>query len=129
MKSFFSYSIDLDEEAVQACCQGAALTQSDPALPLGVYTKAIQSLLKERPAVIVPTRGLVGDMGPALSHANKIIFLFMNGYTETKIVRRMGYSYDSVEKYILGYAMVVYPLNSGMPAQAIRKVPGLFRKR
>lgn len=112
----------------QARYQGAVLTQPDLALILGISTKAIQTMLKEHPDVIVPTRGLVADMGPALSHADKIINLFMNGYTETEIVRRTGHSYDSVENYILSYAKVVYLLEKGMPAPAIRKVLGFSRR-
>jgi hypothetical protein len=104
------------------------LTQPDLALILGISTKAIQTMLKEHPDVIVPTRGLVADMGPALSHADKIINLFMNGYTETEIVRRTGHSYDSVENYILSYAKVVYLLEKGMPAPAICKVLGFSRR-
>lgn len=112
----------------QARYQGTALTQPDLALLLGISTKAIQSLLKEHPDVVVPTRGLVADMGPALSHANKIIDLFMNGYTETEIVRRTGHSYTSVEKYTLDFARVIYLLKQGMPAPVIRKVLGFSGK-
>jgi len=114
--------------ATQARHQGAVLTQPDLALLLGISTEAIQTLLKEHPDVIVPTRGMVADMGPALSHADKIINLFMNGYTETEIVRRTGHSYGSVENYILSYAKVVYLLQKGMPAPAIRKALGFSRK-
>jgi hypothetical protein len=112
----------------QARYQGAVLTQPDLSLLLGISTKAIQTLLKEHPDVIVPTRGMVADMGPALSHADKIINLFMNGYTETEIVRRTGHSYESVENYTLSYAKVVYLLQKGMPAPAIRKALGFSRK-
>ncbi len=114
--------------ATQARSQGAVLSQPDLALLLGISTGAIQSLLKEHPDVVVPTRGLVADMGPALSHADKIVDLFMNGYTETEIVRRTGHSYDSVENYILSYAKVVYLLEKGMPPPAIRKALGFSRK-
>lgn len=112
----------------QARYQGAVLTQPDLSLLLGISTKAIQTLLKEHPDVIVPTRGMVADMGPALSHADKIINLFMNGYTETEIVRRTGHSYESVENYVLSFAKVVYLLQKGMPPPAIRKVLGFSRK-
>ncbi len=114
--------------ATRARYHGAVLTQPDLSLLLGISTEAIQTLLKEHPDVIVPTRGMVADMGPALSHADKIINLFMNGYTETEIVRRTGHSYESVENYTLSYAKVVYLLQKGMPAPAIRKALGFSRK-
>lgn len=65
--------------ATQARSQGGTLNQPDLALLLGLSTKAVQSLLKEHPSVVIPTRGLVADMGPALSHADKIIRLYMDG--------------------------------------------------
>jgi hypothetical protein len=114
--------------ATQARYHGAVLTQPDLSLLLGISTEAIQTLLKKHPGVIVPTRGLVADMGPALSHADKIINLFMNGYTETEIVRRTGHSYESVENYILCYAKVVYLLQKELPAPAIRKALGFSRR-
>ena len=112
----------------QARHQGAALTQPDLSLLLGLSTKAIQSLGKEHPNVVLPTRGLVADMGPALSHADKIVRLFMDGYTETEIVRRTGHTYDSVERYLLDFARVVYLAEQGLPLPAIHKVLGFSRR-
>ncbi|MDH7526511.1 MAG: DUF1670 domain-containing protein, partial [Peptococcaceae bacterium] len=114
--------------ATQARSQGAALNQPDLALLLGLSTKSVQTLLKEHPSVVVPTRGLVADMGPALSHADKIIRLYMDGYTETEIVRRTGHSYESIENYLLDFARVTYLLERGLPVPAIRKVLGCSRR-
>lgn len=114
--------------ATQARAQGAVLTQPDLALLLGLSTKTIQTLLKEHPEVLVPTRGIVADMGPALSHADKIIRLYMDGYTETEIVRRTGHSYESVENYLLDFARVTYLLETGLPVPAIRKALGRSRR-
>lgn len=113
--------------ATQARNQGAVLTQADLALLLGLSTKAIQSLCKRHPNVVLLTRGLVADMGPALSHADKIVRLFMDGYTETEIVRRTGHTYDSIERYLLDFARVVYLAEQGLPLPAIRKVLGFSR--
>lgn len=114
--------------ATQARYQGATLNQPDLALLLGLSTKSVQTLLKEHPGVVVPTRGMVADMGPALSHADKIIRLYMDGYTETEIVRRTGHSYESVENYLLDFARVTYLLERGLPVPAIRKVLGCSRR-
>ena len=67
-------------------------------------------------------------MGPTLSHADKIIRLYMDGYTETEIVRRTGHSYDSIESYLLDFARVTYLLEKNLPIPAIRKVMGCSRK-
>lgn len=112
----------------QARNQGAALTQPDLSLLLGLSTKAIQSLGKRHPKVVLPTRGLVADMGPALSHVDKIVRLFMDSYTETEIVRRNGHTYDSVERYLLDFARVVYLAEQGLPLPAIRKILGFSRR-
>ena len=114
--------------ATQARSQGATLNQPDLALLLGLSTKTVQSLLKEHPGVVVPTRGIVADMGPALSHADKILRLYMDGYTETEIVRRTGHSYESIENYLLDFARVTYLLERGLPVPAIRKVMGCSRR-
>jgi hypothetical protein len=114
--------------ATEAHYQGVALTQPDLSLLLGISTSAIQNCLKEHPTVILPTRGMLADMGPAISHADKIIRLYMDGYTETEIKRRTGHSYDSIEKYLLDFARVTYLLEKGMPIPAIRKVLGCSRK-
>jgi hypothetical protein len=114
--------------ATQARTQGAVLTQPDLALLLGLSTKAIQSLSKEYPNVIIPTKGIVADMGPALTQVDKIVRLYMDGYTETEIVRRTGHSYDSVENYLLDFARVVYLVEKGLPVPTIRKVLGCSKK-
>lgn len=114
--------------ATQARTQGATLNQPDLALLLGLSTKSIQTLLKEHPGVVVPTRGMVADMGPALSHTDKIIRLYMDGYTETEIVRRTGHSYEAIENYLLDFARVTYLLERGLPVPAIRKVLGCSRR-
>ncbi|CEP68892.1 Protein of unknown function DUF1670 [Moorella glycerini] len=114
--------------ATQARAQGATLNQPDLALLLGLSTKSIQTLLKEHPGVVVPTRGMVADMGPALSHTDKIIRLYMDGYTETEIVRRTGHSYEAIENYLLDFARVTYLLERGLPVPAIRKVLGCSRR-
>ncbi|KYH30437.1 hypothetical protein MOMUL_30770 [Moorella mulderi DSM 14980] len=114
--------------ATQARSQGATLNQPDLALLLGLSTKSVQTLLKEHPGVVVPTRGMVADMGPALSHTDKIIRLYMDGYTETEIVQRTGHSYEAIENYLLDFARVTYLLERGLPVPAIRKVLGCSRR-
>lgn len=36
--------------------------------------------------------------GPAISHAKKIITVYLNGYDETENVGRTSHSYESVER-------------------------------
>ncbi len=68
----------------------------------------------------VPTRGNVVDIGPGLTHAKKIIRLFMEGYTESEIVRRTHHSYASVENYLDRFCKVVGLKDDGLTAVEIR---------
>ncbi len=108
----------------QARSQGGLLTQPDLAFLLGVHPGVIQHLMKEHPEVVLPTRGNIADMGPGLTHAAKIIELYLQGYTETEIVRRTGHGYSSIENYLLTFAKVVGLIERGMPLPLIRKTTG-----
>jgi len=118
----------LQRLATQAYNQGATLTQPDLAFMLGVSVEAVRQAMKAHDKIVLPTRGRVTDMGPAISHAEKIIKLWMDGYTETEILRRTGHSYESIEKYLFDFAKIVYLLEKEMPVSAIRTVTGLSRK-
>lgn len=95
---------------------------------MSASSDAVRDQIAAHPTVILPTRGKVADMGSTLSHAEKIIDLFMYGYTETEIVWRTGHSYDSVERYLLDFSKVVYLIERGMPIPAIRQVTGFSRR-
>jgi hypothetical protein len=110
--------------AAGAYYRGAYLSQPDLAFLLGVSVDAVRAAMERHPKVILPTRGRLADMGPTLSHAEKIVGLYMQGYTEAEVVRRTGHSYESVERYILDFARVSYLLERGMPPTAIRTVLG-----
>lgn len=60
-------------------------------------------------------------MGSTLSHAEKIIALYMDGYTETEIKRRTGHSYDSIENYLWNFSRAICLTERGMPLPAIRR--------
>lgn len=118
----------LQRLATQAYAQGVALSLPDLSFLLGLSTDAIQHCLAEHPQVVLPTRGRVADMGPTLSHAEKIIGLYMDGYTETEIKRRTGHSYESIERYLLDFARVVVLVEAGMPVPAIRQAVARSRR-
>ena len=82
----------LERLTTQAYAQGVALNLADLAHLLGISTDAVRNTMKEHDHVLLPTRGRVADMGSTLSHAEKIIALYMDGYTETEIKRRTGHS-------------------------------------
>ncbi len=112
----------------QAYEQGVALNLPDLAYLLSISVDTIRALMKENSNIILPTRGQVADIGTALSHSEKIIDLFMYGYTETEIERRCGHTLDSIERYLIDFGKIVYLIESGMPLPAIRKVTGFSKK-
>jgi hypothetical protein len=118
----------LERLATQAYAQGVALNLADLAHLLGLSTDAVRNTMKKHDQVILPTRGRVADMGSTLSHAEKIIALYMDGYTETEIKRRTGHSYDSIENYLWNFSRVICLIERGMPLPAIRQALGLSRR-
>lgn len=118
----------IERFATEAYAQGAALNLPDLAYLCSVSVDAVRKAIKEHPKIFLPTRGRVADMGTTLSHSEKIIDLFMYGYTETEIKRRTGHSLDSIERYLLDFSKIVYLSESGMPLPAIRQVTGFSKK-
>ena len=112
----------------QAYQQGVALSLPDLAHLVGLSVDAVQNTIKEHDQVVLPTRGRVADMGSTLSHAEKIIALYMDGYTETEIKRRTGHSYDSIERYLWDFSRVICLRERGMPLPAIRQATGMSRR-
>jgi len=118
----------LERLCTQSYEQGVALSLPDLAHLLGISTDAVQNTMKKHEQVILPTRGRVADMGSTLSHAEKIIALYMDGYTETEIKRRTGHSYDSIERYLWDFSRVICVTERGMPLPAIRQALGMSRR-
>ena len=114
--------------STEAHQQGACLNQADLAFLLAVHPAVIQKQMKEHKNIILPIRGNIADMGPGITHAEKVINLFLQGYTETEIVRRTGHNYASVENYIIMFSRVVVLLERRMPLPLIRQTLGCSMK-
>lgn len=112
----------------QARKGGGLLTQADLCFLLGVDSSVIHRLGKENPNVVIPTRGQIADIGAGLTHIEKIIELYLDGYTESQIKQRTGHSYESIENYLRTFASVVVLADKGMPASMIRKAMGRSKK-
>jgi DNA-binding Lrp family transcriptional regulator len=112
--------------ARQARDQGALLSLPDIAMLMGISVDTVRKLIKAKvdAGVIVPTRGLMKDIGRGVSHKCKIIELYLQMYTESEIVDRSGHSYESIEAYVKEFARVVILAESGLNAVMIRQVSG-----
>jgi hypothetical protein len=110
--------------ATQARKQGALLSLADLAMLMGMGVDSIRRLLRLNKQTVVPTRGLIKDIGRGVSHKGQIVELYMQLYTETEIVERTGHSYESIEAYLKEFARVVALASQGLNAVMIRRVTG-----
>jgi len=102
----------------------ACLTQYDLSFLLAMHPGVIQKAAKEHKDVLLPLRGNISDIGPGISHAEKIITLYLQGYTETEILRRTGHTYSSIENYLIMFSRVVAMLDRGLPLPLVRQTIG-----
>lgn len=110
--------------ATQARKQGALLSLADLAMLMGIGVDSIRRLLRLNKQIVVPTRGLIKDIGRGVSHKGQIVELYLQLYTETEIMERTGHSYESIEAYLKEFARVVALANQGLNAVMIRRVTG-----
>jgi hypothetical protein len=106
--------------SIQAKHQHANLSQYDLAFLLGISLSVIKNLMKKNNAKILPTRGNIHDIGPGVSHAEKIIRLYLQGYTETEIKLKTGHAYESIEDYLRNFTKVVGLTDLGLNLHQIR---------
>jgi transposase len=108
--------------SIQAQNQKANLSQYDLAFLLGVSISVIKNLMKkyDDKGILIPTRGNIQDIGPGISHAEKIIKLYLEGYTETEIKLKTGHSYQSIENYLKKFTKVVGLTDLGLNLNQIR---------
>jgi len=97
--------------STEAYEQGTLLTQDDLGMLLDCDVTTIQDDMKKLQAklgILVPTRGNKKDIGPGVTHREKAISLFLEGKDQVAISREMSHSLKAVERYIHGFARVVY---------------------
>ena len=123
--------------AIQAQSQKATLSQYDLAFLLGVSISVVKNLMKKhsdssesesenenenknKNVIPIPTRGNMQDIGPGISHAEKIIKLYLEGHTETEIKFKTAHSYESIENYLRKFTKVVGLSDMGLNLNQIR---------
>jgi hypothetical protein len=106
--------------SIQAKSQRATLSQYDLAFLLGVSLSVIKNLMKKHDDKLIPTRGNIHDIGPGISHAEKIIKLYLEGYTETEIKLKTAHGYKSIENYLKTFTKVVGLTDLGLNLNQVR---------
>jgi len=87
----------------EAFSQGAVLSQADLSTIMLTTTTSIGNKLRahqETTGKVVPTTGNVLDIGPAITHKEKTVELYLKGYNELQISKMINHDLASVERYI-----------------------------
>ena len=93
----------------EAYQQGGVLTHLDLSLLSGLSTGYISRILRQyeaRTGEIVPTRGTVHDIGPAVTHKAEVIRRWLRHQLPAQIARSLNHSQEAVDRYIADYQKV-----------------------
>ncbi|MCP4549618.1 MAG: DUF1670 domain-containing protein [bacterium] len=111
----------------EAYRQKAVLGHEDLSLLLAVDLSTVGRLVQQcaaegnRP----PTRGLIQDIGPTISHKERVIKLYFKGQLPLRIASSTGHSLGSVERYLADFGRVVALSKRGMGKEVISRITGL----
>lgn len=89
--------------------QGAPVAHSDVAFLLQVSTGTVGRQLKEymeRTSEVVPTRGIIHDIGRAMTHKKIILQFYRKGYQTPEIARMTNHTEQACDRYIKAYKKV-----------------------
>ena len=107
--------------AAEARRQGGLLCLPDLSFLLAMEVSALQRAIA-RSNLFVPTRGTIMDIGRGVTHRVQIVTLYVEGYTETQIVRRTHHTYESVASYLGEFRRVMLLIDRKLPPNHIRKL-------
>lgn len=89
--------------------QDALLTHGDVAFLLHVSTGTVSKQVNEymtENKEVVPTRGVVHDIGRAMTHKRIILRLYRQGYQTPEIARKTNHTVEACDRYIKAYKKV-----------------------
>ena len=67
-----------------------------------------QKRYQEQYGVLISTRGNKRDIGPGVTHREKVIALFLDGKEAIEIARQLKHSLKAVERYIDSYCRIIF---------------------
>lgn len=71
------------------------------------------------------TRGLIQDIGPTISHKERVIRLYFRGQLPLRIAASTGHSLGSVERYLADFGRVAALSKRTMVPEVISRITGL----
>lgn len=115
VKNIYGASAKRGQQIMRMCSeafeQGTLLTQEDLAELLDCNSRTIredQKRFQQQHGILVPTRGNKCDIGPGVTHREKVIKLFIQGEEAINIARNLQHSLKAVERYISSFCRIVY---------------------
>ena len=116
--------------ASEALDQDGLLTQEDLAVLLCSSRRTIRRDIKElkQQGIDVPTRGLIQDIGPGVTHNSKIVKMWLEGYEYTDIERKTGHSGFSIQRYLSGFSKSVRFYLRGYSLPEIRELTDMSER-
>jgi hypothetical protein len=121
--------------------QGGVLTHLDLSLLSGLSTGYISHILRQYEAEtgqVVPTRGTVHDIGPAVTHKAEVIRRWLRHDSPPQIARALNHSQEAVDRYLADYQKVrllaqkfpetELPTLSGLTPTVVRQYLALLRE-
>ncbi len=93
----------------EACEQDTVITHEDVAFLLHSTTGTISRYARnymKRTGEVLPTRGIIHDIGCAITHKKIILKLYKNGYQTPDIARMTNHTEEACDRYIKAYKKV-----------------------
>lgn len=110
---------------------GGLLSTIDVGFLLNVTPQTISKDIRrymDRENVIVPTRGIVQDIGRATTHKRIIVMLYLEGYFVPEISRKTGHSEDACDRYIKMFNKVKMLYNKGLNGREMAQTLSVSRQ-
>lgn len=89
--------------------QNGLLSHNDTAVMLRISVSTVGKQVREymeREKKVIPTRGTVHDLGPAMTHKKFIIKLYLEGYLTPEIAKKCNHSEEACDRYIKAFNKV-----------------------
>jgi len=126
----------LVHHVVQRVCreayeQGAVLSIEDVASVLFLSESTVKRYKRalERAGTPLILRGDTADMGPGTCHRDRIVELFLQGYSETEVAQRMNHALENVECYLRDFIRVCLLLAGNYKPGIVARITHLSKSK
>lgn len=106
--------------------QGGLLSYEDISSVLGISTSTIKRIVKEyrEKDIVVPSRGQIEDIGPGITHKEKILELLIKGYSYSEVMLQTAHTEASIENYEKKFVRVSYFYRENKSVLTIKAMTG-----